>query len=123
MYCNIEEKLIGKVLEAISLSDDKQKLSVTVDGETLKYGVEGDCCSSSWIEHLEVPDGVIGSVITEIEEINMGEVGGSKDHCERCKESDCLQLYQTLIKTQKGTVTLEYRNDSNGYYGGYLVNL
>ena len=124
MYCNLKDDLVGRILKGVSLSEDKQTLTIDIDGAGEKrYGVEGNCCSSSWIEYLEIPDGVLGSKVIEVEELSMDESDENKKHCDRCKESDCLQVYQTLIKTEKGTISLEYRNDSNGYYGGYLVSL
>lgn len=35
-------------------------------------------------------------------------------------ENDYLQYYGVQINTDKGAFTLEYRNSSNGYYGGSL---
>ena len=113
------DELIGKKIEKIELSADKETLSVVADGERYLYRVCGECCSSSWIEHLEGADSVIGGTVTQVEELDMN-ANDEKEHCELCKNSDVLSVYQTLIKTEKGTATLEYRNDSNGYYGGYI---
>ncbi len=35
-------------------------------------------------------------------------------------EFECLQIYKTTLKTDKGDCDVEYRNSSNGYYGGSL---
>jgi hypothetical protein len=42
-----------------------------------------------------------------------------KDHGD-CANSDVLSVYQTTFRTNRGDIRVEYRNDSNGYYGGYL---
>ncbi len=36
------------------------------------------------------------------------------------KEYDCLQFYGYKITTDKGDATIEFRNSSNGYYGGSI---
>lgn len=36
-------------------------------------------------------------------------------------EDEYLQFYGFKIQTQKGDVVIEYRNSSNGYYGGNLA--
>jgi hypothetical protein len=36
-------------------------------------------------------------------------------------DHECLTVYQTHFRTERGDVTLEFRNSSNGYYGGYLI--
>jgi hypothetical protein len=70
----------------------------------------------SWIEHLEAPDSVAGREIVEVtDEVMSREDDG---------DYECLQSYQTKFRLDNGeTITLEYRNESNGYYGGYVVRL
>ncbi len=36
------------------------------------------------------------------------------------KEEECLQKYGVNIQTTGGTGTIDFRNESNGYYGGWL---
>ncbi len=113
--------LIGKKLEKIILNDKKTKLEITADGKEYKFGVRGDCCSESWIEYLTVPKNSINSRIMSVKNSELVSNKKDKKHCKRCGQSDHLQVYQTLINTERGTIVLEYRNDSNGYYGGYIV--
>jgi hypothetical protein len=84
------------------------------EGDKFVYVPVGDCCSTTWIEHLEVPrlPPKKGALITAVEQIDMGS--------EDSKEHDCLAFYETRIKTTAGEVVVEYRNSSNGYYGGSL---
>lgn len=37
------------------------------------------------------------------------------------EEYEYLQFYGFKLQTEKGDVVIEYRNSSNGYYGGDLV--
>ena len=83
------------------------------DGSEHFY-VEGDCCSHSWIEHFSVPNDLEGATILEVTELHLGAEDNVDGH-------EYLQSYETCFRTNRGDITLEYRNSSNGYYGGYLV--
>lgn len=128
------DKILNRPLAGIDLSGDKQQFVLRFqDGEQVRYGVEGDCCSVSWVEYLTIPAGIDGQVITGVEEL---EMEGEPTPCVNCRERyrpdednapacnhDVLQVYQTHFHTPVGDIILEYRNDSNGYYGGYLEEL
>lgn len=112
-YWGDKQKIIGRKLMSVRLDDAKDYLTLTFeDGGTKRYCVTGDCCSQSWIEHLEMPDDVAGATLLDIDESDCVEVE-HPDH-------ECLKVYRTTFKTDKGEVVLEYRNSSNGYYGGSL---
>lgn len=129
------DKILNRPLASVALSDDNARITFKFqdDGEK-SYGVEGDCCSSSWIEHLEAPDDLQGAIITKVEDgggipyddHKCVEYDYSKSNAENEAAGYCghdvLAVYNTKFYTDKGTITLEYRNDSNGYYGGYLVD-
>jgi hypothetical protein len=104
--------LAGKRLAGVGVSEDKDRLIFHLsDGRTLTYTAEGDCCSSSWIEHLTVPSYIAGAEVTAWAEQDMGETEA---------EDDTIRVYQTSFATAKGEIIVEYRNSSNGYYGGWL---
>jgi len=108
-------RMAGRPLAAVELSPDKSMVTFRFqDGGSQSFTVEGDCCSSSWIEHIEVPDRIAGAEITNVTE-DMEEPGEVEGH-------ECLKVYQTRFITSRGEIVLEYRNSSNGYYGGYLVD-
>lgn len=118
------KEMKGKTLGSVELAKDKSSITFQMtDGSTYSFGVEGDCCSHSWIEHLEKPGDVAGAVFLELKEDSMDvtdddiENPMGKDY--RAHES--LMKYQSHFHTTKGVITLDYRNSSNGYYGGYLV--
>jgi hypothetical protein len=120
------ESMIGKRLESVCLTDDKSEIRFTFKDETIRrFCVEGDCCSESWIEHLELPDEINGSVILSISEGNDtpwdGHVCDEKVDFNRKCGHDFLSVYNQIFSTDKGNIVLEFRNNSNGYYGGYLV--
>ncbi len=119
-------------LKAVTSDGDSITFELA-NGDVIKFDVEGDCCSHSWIEHLDVPPDVIGETVTAIFDSDGVPWDGhecvpnDKDedgysYGNKC-EHDHLQVYNTRFRTPKGDIVLEYRNDSNGYYGGYLVRL
>lgn len=108
--------LIGKVLSQIKIAEDKEALLfVFEDGTSLKVLCDADCCSHTWVEHIELPALGFPCFVTSVEDL---ELPGSDDNH---PEYDCLQVYGTKISTTKGDIVIDYRNSSNGYYGGCLV--
>jgi hypothetical protein len=64
-----------------------------------------------------VPNSVQGRTLVEVQDERMGQESQG-DY------GELRQFYQTKFRLDNGdTITIEYRNDSNGYYGGYLVRL
>lgn len=89
------------------------------DGSKLKIDLEGDCCSSSYFspEGLSDSKELEGATIDAIEEVESGNHGPYDDG----GDYDCVSWHFLKIKTDKGDVTLDWRNDSNGYYDGWIV--
>lgn len=119
-------------LVAVVIDDEKEHVTFKFDGAPdVVFRVEGDCCSSSWIEHLDVPPDCIGEKLVSVEDGDGVPWDGHECVPKKADEDgyaygnecdhDHLKVYNTKFVTAKGTVVLEYRNDSNGYYGGYLV--
>lgn len=124
------KSLVGKIIDKLELNEDSDEFIIYfTDSLYVKFGVEGDCCSQSWIEHLEAPNDIQGAIITDISD--GGSVAWDNHECMEGKDSygyptntcghDSLQVYNTKFDTDKGSIMLEYRNDSNGYYGGNLT--
>jgi hypothetical protein len=108
------KNMLNRKISRVMLDTARDRITFKFqDGFERSFGVEGDCCSSSWIEHLEMPNDIAGATLLEVEDVGAGEID-SPDH-------ECLQVYNTRFKTDRGEIVLEYRNSSNGYYGGYLV--
>jgi hypothetical protein len=104
--------LAEKHLASVAVSEDKEQLVFTLDdGRTLTYHTEADCCSSSWIEHLTVPADISGAEVTGWAEQDIGQTE---------QDYKTIKVYQTSFRTDKGEIIVEYRNSSNGYYGGWL---
>lgn len=116
VYYDYEDEVKNRPLTSITLSENKEKITFKFqDGTQRILGVEGDCCSTSWVEHMDIPDNLEDQRIVEIIE-NRSE--------EEISEAGWLRSYQTKFVTDKGNIiSLEYRNESNGYYEGSLVVL
>lgn len=108
---------MDKPLHKVSLNDAKNMVTFYFqDGTVAEFGVEGDCCSHSWIEELTVPESVEGLIPVDVEDYCFGQEWLEPE------EYTLRQSYKTVFRLSNGeSITLEYRNDSNGYYGGFLV--
>ncbi len=120
---------VGKRIASVTLGDGPyEKSSVLTirfdDGTSVVGTTEGDCCSNSWVEHLTVPTDIEGATLTgvplgwiESREATPEEVEESKAHEEYI---DQLDVYQHALQTDRGEIVIEYRNNNNGYYGGWI---
>lgn len=113
------KNMLNRKIAAVTLSADREQIVFQFqDGFSRAFGVEGDCCSSSWIEHLEMPGDIVGATLLDVDD----SAPITQDHPEHDDGGE-ISVYNTAFKTDKGEIVLEYRNSSNGYYGGYLVDL
>lgn len=105
--------LIGKRVTAVYIADDKEALKFDIEGgEPIVARVDADCCSQTWVETVETPEHLLGTV-TAVENIDMPDLGSPSDY-------DVIAYYGCKIHTEKGSCLIDYRNSSNGYYGGAL---
>jgi hypothetical protein len=114
-------KCVGRVVESIAFSNDNWDLDVNFkDGTKLELKLEGDCCSSSYFTEDAVEDAweLVGSTIVSIEDRDDGH---NKDREYKDTDDFTSTIWSFLVfKTNKGHVTLDWRNDSNGYYSGWV---
>ena len=107
------DALLGKRIRAAYTTPDKTLIVFDCGDSKLAYYTDGECCSESWIEHIEGTEAIRDATVNAIEERD-DWVDGSDDR------DDCVTVYATAIRTDKGVCVIEYRNASNGYYGGSL---
>lgn len=101
--------LVGKTLTKVELASDKLAIRFTVEGqEPIVAKCDADCCSSTWIEAVDMPAGGLPAKIIAADDLDMP---GSTNELAR---------YGLKLTTDKGDLVLDYRNESNGYYGGNL---
>ena len=109
-----ENILVGKTIENIKIAEDKMALLFLTDAGEIIARAYADCCSSTWIESVEIPFTEFPCRVSCVEDIPMPDLG-SLDGC------DVVAYYGLRISTDKGDIIIDYRNDSNGYYGGDIV--
>jgi len=104
------KELIGVTIYKVTKNRDQ----IILDTDAGQFSLEayGDCCSTTWIESIDNEDALIGTV-QEACNIPMPDLG-TPEECE------CREYYGLKIVTNKGRAVIDYRNDSNGYYGGSL---
>jgi hypothetical protein len=106
--------LEGKTILDIKIADDKEAIKfITNEGDVI-CRVDADCCSHSWVESIELPAGGFPAQVLKAEDLDLNKPDVSDD------EYECLQFYGFKISTNKGDIIIDYRNSSNGYYGGSL---
>jgi hypothetical protein len=106
------DELIGQPITGVFLSDDKEYIKfVTPKGDCVLMAY-GDCCSHTWIENVDLFGDL--SVVESLEHTKLRE-DGEVDY-------EVIRYYGLEIKMTRGTITVDYRNSSNGYYGGELTD-
>lgn len=115
------DNMLNRKLASVSIENDGSCITFEFqDGFTRSFGVEGDCCSHSWIEHLELPGNIKGATLLAVND----SAPITQDHDDHDGENpECIEVYNTAFRTDRGDIILEFRNSSNGYYGGYLVDV
>lgn len=108
--------LVGKVIESIWLADDKEAIKFKIQGEAepiiaLAYG---DCCSHTWIENAENVEAILGHPVLASDNVDLDREEGKDGY-------DVIKFYGFNIDTIGGTCKIDFRNSSNGYYGGDLT--
>jgi hypothetical protein len=108
-----KEELIGKTITNVYVSEDGSYLKLSTPNGYLLLQATGDCCSHSWIENVDL----FGS-LSKVESIDNQELRHEWEGEENY--GDLTRFYGMKIKMERGTIDIDYRNSSNGYYGGDL---
>ena len=104
--------LLGLTLTAVSFDDYHITFHTEEKGDITAYAY-GDCCSYTWIESVEHPARGYPAKVIAVREVEL-------PWPEVDRETDVLQDYGLRVTTTNGDIDIDYRNDSNGYYGGCL---
>lgn len=120
MYSGIS-KLKDEIIKEIWA--DEYNLCFITNDKVLNYTVEGDCCSRSFFhDFIGVKKLLDGNPIISAKEIYDSPVEPTQEELDY---ADVLQCYGVELVTDSpdfGEVTsvFSFRNDSNGYYGGWI---
>lgn len=104
----------GKTLEKLMIADDQKALLFKcVDGVFIAKA-DGDCCTESWIESVEMPALGLPAKILSIKSLDLpGSVDNSDDY-------EVLDVFGYCISTDKGDIVIDFRCSHNGFYGGNM---
>jgi hypothetical protein len=113
-------RLIGEVITKVSVNPDRTEVTfITREDKRIVYQTYGDCCSSTWVEHLTVPSDIgLGAAVVGVGQRDMEDDGNTNPAY--CDYPEVIAVYETCWVTDKGEIIVEYRNNSNGYYGGSI---
>jgi hypothetical protein len=109
-------ELIGKELTKIDWIEDSVKFFW--NGGSAVFEAIGDCCSISYIAAFDGAEDILNSPIISVVEAEMPDA--ISDKVFEGQQVEYLQFYGYRFHTITGSALLEFRNESNGYYGGYL---
>lgn len=102
------EDLVGSTILTIKISTDHDYVRFLTSRGEYFYQTYADCCSESWISGITGIEALIGAEIYAIRKVFFEENDGE------------LKIYSYKFTTSGGYADLEFRNSSNGYYGGSL---
>jgi hypothetical protein len=107
--------LVGRHVLGVQMTPGKDYVRFITTTGNLDYCCYADCCSESWVNHVNDIDKLIDATVTRVEEADFYGMLGAEPEPTR-QESDDVLFHR--IHTDKGTCLIEFRNSSNGYYGG-----
>ncbi len=122
---DIKEAIVGKIITAIRF--DEQTLIIEFGDEYLSLGVEGDCCSGSYFYDFYCADKIVGKKVEDFVDIDLDPTD-LKIHDNDGYDVIAVYGYKIICEPNddyyntSNTAVFSFRNSSNGYYGGYLVN-
>lgn len=111
------QQLVGREIRGYTITADRESMELHTDQGSFLGVCEADCCSYTWIEGVEEPALGFPCTILKAEDLDMPEGAESTFR----KDPEVLAFYGTKFTTDKGDFVIDYRNDSNGYYGGSLI--
>lgn len=115
--------LVGKKINAVYIND--RFLRFDFDGVNfIVFTVEGDCCSHSYFyDFYGVKKLLDNGPVISVREIALEDPEIKKDedgYCAECTRAYGFELVTESREFGEQTSVVSFRNDSNGYYGGWM---
>ncbi len=109
-------ELRGNVLTSVVNNDNEELIFTTKDGEVFKLYHDQDCCENVTIEDIcgDLED-LIGGPLLEAEEVS-NESCVNPDGVPEKEYQDSFTWTFYKLGTRKGSVTVRWYGESNGYY-------
>lgn len=105
--------LVGKTISGIKIAADRGAILFQTDAGDIVARADGDCCSHTWVESVELPARGFPALVQAVDDLDMPDLGSPDSY-------DVIAYYGCKITTNNGAIVIDYRNESNGYYGGSL---
>lgn len=102
---------VGKKIQRTLINDSKNIMYWLVDDKWYSLNAIGDCCSYSWYEHCDNADALDNATILEYDY--------TYEDSQQSGFDNEIKINMMKFKTNKGYCTIEFRNESNGYYSGW----
>lgn len=122
---SVFSNLIGKRINGIFINDARDSFAFrTTEGKLMSYYTAGECCNTVYINHMSgvnvVGDGntfdlLRGALVLGAEDKEWVDVVLEDEDYHEVIEDGFF-----TIKTDRGYIDLEVRNEHNGYYGGHV---
>lgn len=106
-------ELYGQIVDKIELGNEGYYIRFTTRRKTYTYSAEGDCCSVSYINDLINVQALLRQEVKGVIEKDLPGVDSEDEY-------NCIRAYGFTLVTKAGYFDLVFRNESNGYYGGWL---
>lgn len=119
----LNKKLKGKSVLAVQVDGEDGPASLVLDdGVVVHFSLYAECCSESFFTDPSQWNELLGSVIQCVEERSECEriPAGHPTKDPECRDVESLWSF-LVFTTNKGYVTIDWRNDSNGYYSGEVT--
>lgn len=115
--------LAGKKVVAAAVQPGNHHLAVLAfaGGGRLELELDGDCCSHSYFVEPAQFGELLGATIQAAEERDGVGVLDPPPRPEEPFYDDQLSPHFLVFTTDKGHVTIDWRNSSNGYYDGSVI--
>lgn len=113
--------LVGLTIECVSFKPDMTEMYLDTEKGRFTLDAEGDCCSHTVIDHVDNEQALVGKVLS-FESVEQWVPRERPDSFQGqpVSEYESISYYALKIVTDKGEAIIDYRNASNGYYGGWL---
>lgn len=113
--------LAGKTVTAVYMNGD-QKIQFVCGAERITYVADAECCSHTYAHHIEGLANLLGRRIVSVapREMTRAKKKTFEDGVDHFDDTVYVKIYGVDLTTDRGNCYIEFRNDSNGYYGGAM---
>lgn len=114
------KELKDQIIKKVELGDEDTSIVFTTDKDKeIVFYADGDCCSFSWFAHISGIKNILGHTITKIDD---SKYLTPQEEAEKDGSYESLAVYGYDLHSDIGICTIEFRNESNGYYGGSVYH-